>query len=86
MYQNLITAMKAQLAKPNRAVVNSETAFVKDRLYDMGEKDLAKEYWNWNCGRWEDNPKFGPEVQELQTQLRNIDKGITMPEWGTYGT
>ena len=82
----LISAMKAQVAKPNRAIVNSECAFVKDRLYDANEPQLAKEYWNWTCGDWKNNPKYGPEVQELQTQLRAIDAQSTMPSWGTYGT
>lgn len=82
----LVEAMKAQVAKPTRAVVNSECAFVMNRLYDMKEPELAKEYWNWTCSSWETDPKFGPEVQELQAQLRAIDKTVSMPAWGTYGT
>jgi hypothetical protein len=82
----LIEEMKIQLAKPARAVVNSECAFVVDRLNARGECGLAKEYWSWTCSSWEQNPKYGPEVQELQTQLRAIDKQYTMPEWGYKGT
>jgi hypothetical protein len=86
MNQALVDAMRAQLAKPARAIVNSECAFVADRLRTMGEHDLAKEYWSWTCSSWEQNPKYGREVQELQTQLRAIDKQYTMPEWGYKGT
>lgn len=83
--QVLIEAMKAQLAKPARAVVNSESAFVKDRISMAGEPELARQYWNWVCsGR--KTPIFGEEVFTLQQQLDAIDKGVTMPDWGTYGT
>ena len=82
----LIEAMKAQLAKPARAVVNSESAFIKDRLNKLGEYELAKQYWKWVCSRWEDNPVFGEEVLEIQRQLKAIDNQSTMPSWGTYGT
>lgn len=82
----LIEAMKAQIANPARAVVNSESAFVKDRLIKAGEPELAKQYWNWVCMSGRDTPVFGEEVLELQKQLNAIDKGVTMPSWGTYGT
>lgn len=82
----LIEAMKAQVAKPTRAVVNPEAAFVAQRLRQSGEDELAKKYWSWTCSYWEKNPIFGEEVQVLQQQLRDIDKGVTMPAWGTYGT
>jgi hypothetical protein len=82
----LIEAMKAQIQKPTRAIVNSECAFVQERVYNAGEKELAKEYWSWTCSDWQSNPKFGDEVQALQTQLRAIDKQSTMPSWGIYGT
>jgi hypothetical protein len=82
----LIEELTAQLAKPARAVVNSECAFVMDRLNTRGERDLAKEYWSWTCGSWEKDPRYGEQVQELQAALRAIDKSITMPEWGIRGT
>lgn len=77
--------MKAQIAKPTRAVVNSESAFVKDRLNKLGEYELAKSYWNWVCMN-RTKPVFGDEVMALQDQLNVIDKQSTMPSWGTYGT
>lgn len=84
--QVLIEVMKEQIAKPTRAVVNSESAFVKDKLNQRGETDLAKQYWNWICCAGRDTPMFGDEVMELQKQLNAIDKKSTMPAWGTYGT
>lgn len=82
----LIEQMKAQVAMPTRAVVNSESAFVADRLNKLGEYELAKKYWSWVCSYWEKNPIFGEEVTALQHQLNAIDKQSTMPSWGTYGT
>lgn len=81
----LIETMKAQLANPTRAVVNSESAFVKDRLNKLGEYELANSYWNWVCMN-RSKPIFGEEVMNLQDQLNAIDKLSTMPSWGTYGT
>lgn len=79
-------AIKEQLAKPARAVVNSESAFVADRLRKNGYTGVAARYWSWVCGRCYKQDEFGQEVYELQRQLEEIDKGVTMPEWGTYGT
>lgn len=78
--------MKAQLAKPNRAVVNGESSFVRERLDKAGHETLGREYWNWVCSYWEHNPIFGEEVLTLQHQLDAIDKQSSMPSWGTYGT
>lgn len=81
-------ALKAQILKPARAVVNSEAAFVKDRLNKAGEFESAKIYWNYVCSRhlggipsWSDD-----EIEQMQDDLNMIDKGQTMPAWGTYGT
>lgn len=82
----LLEVLQEQIAKPNRAVVNSESAFVKDKLNQRGEPELAKAYWNWVCSSGRDLPMFGPEALEFQRQLNAIDKQSTMPDWGTYGT
>ena len=85
----LAEAMKLQLAKPNRAVVNTEASFVRYRLEVAGHEKLAREYWNWVvCHReWRKaNPIFGLEVLELQEKLDAIDDSYRMPSWGTYGT
>ena len=67
----ILSAMTAQLAKPTRAVVNSESAFVAQRLRDAGHMDEAKAYWSWVCcGK----PKtFGEDIHTLQMQLDALD-------------
>ncbi len=82
----LIEVLKEQIANPARACVNSESAFVKDKLNKRGETELATAYWNWVCMYQRDLPVFGEEVLALQRQLTAIDKQQTMPSWGTYGT
>jgi hypothetical protein len=78
-------AQRQQLAKPAKACVNSEAAFVQTRIYNMGHKDIASKYWSWHCMH---NYEVGynEEVRMLQQQLRAIDKQFEMPAWGTYGT
>lgn len=80
----VIAAQRAQLEKPTRACVNSEAAFVAQRLRDQGFNELSKQYWNFVCGG--KDPGFSDEVKENEKKLKEIDKGFTMPEWGTYGT
>lgn len=87
----IAAAQSQQLAKPARAVVNSESAFVADILRKQGHTDLAKEYWNWVCSSVSNDPikgkeRFGAEVYEQYIQLRAIDAQQSMPSWGTYGT
>lgn len=79
----ILEAQRAQIAKPTRACVNSESAFVAQRLRDAGHIDLAKRYWNSVCSRRAD---FGEEVAENEKILKKIDSGFVMPDWGTYGT
>ena len=81
----VIDAIKAQLEKPTRAVVNSESAFVAQRLRNDGYTGVAARYWSWSCGH-ENREEFGDEIYELQMQLNEIDRGVSMPAWGTYGT
>lgn len=83
--QILIEAMKAQLEKPTRAIVNGEASFVAQRLRDSGYRDVAARYWYWVCCKM-DVDEFGEEVYNLQVELNKIDKEFVMPSWGTYGT
>lgn len=78
-------AIKAQVQKPTRAVVNSEAAFVAQRLRNDGYTGVAARHWSWSCGH-ENREEFGDEIYELQMQLNEIDRGVSMPAWGTYGT
>ena len=80
----VIAAQRAQLEKPARACVNSESAFVAQRLSDQGFNELSKQYWSFVCGG--KDPGFNDEVKENQKKLKEIDQGFTMPAWGTYGT
>lgn len=72
MHMVITDAIRAQLAKPTRAVVNSESAFVAQRLRDAGEHDAARLYWSWVCSSKKTCP-FGEEVADLQTQLDALD-------------
>ena len=91
MNKIVFEAQAAQLLKPARACVNSESAFVTDRIRAAGHAELAKSYWSWVCSSPERNPEqavkaFGVECYEQYVQLREIDKGFAMPEWGYKGT
>ena len=84
-------AQAAQLLAPARACVNSEAAFVADRIRDAGHAELSKSYWSWVCSSPERDPvqavkAFGVECYDQYVQLRTIDKGCVMPEWGYKGT
>jgi hypothetical protein len=89
MEQIIINCIKAQLAKPTRTCVNSESAFVRERIEMEADKILARKYWNWaisNASWRAANPVFGGLVVQLQLQLDAIDNAITLPDWATYGT
>jgi hypothetical protein len=83
-------AMREQIANPTRAVVNGESAFVRERLEREGEFYLARQYWNWVCmGRVYDQDLmalFDAEIVELQSQLNAIDQAIQLPDWAHKGT
>jgi hypothetical protein len=80
----IIEAQEAQLAKPTRACVNSESAFVAQRLRDAGHTDLAKRYWSMVCSSSKN--VFGEVVRANEEKLKQIDNGFVMPAWGTKGT
>ncbi len=83
-YAIVIAAQEAQLQKPTRACVNSEAAFVAQRIRDQGYHALSKQYWSFVCS----GSKFGfnEQIIENEKKLKAIDKQFTMPDWGTYGT
>lgn len=75
-------AQSEQIANPTRAGVNSESAFVYNRLISVNV-NLATRYWNHVCRR----EKFGDEVADNnEYTLKCIDNGIELPTWATYGT
>jgi hypothetical protein len=83
----LAAAQQEQLVNPRRSVVNSESAFVANRLSAAGYTQLANRYWNWiTMPQASKNPGFSDEVLELQKQLDAIDQQVSMPSWGHRGT
>lgn len=72
----LKSVLKDQITNPRKAIVNSESAFVKDKLVKAGQDDLARAYWKWVCLGLSEmyNPGFDTEIVELQTQLIQIDR------------
>ncbi len=87
----LIQTITNQIAKPAKAVVNSESAFVQQELAKHNA-DLAKQYWSWVCNEaWDPKRgavKFGQAVYDLQVKLDQISKRSQsrMPAWGISGT
>jgi hypothetical protein len=87
----LIQTITNQIAKPARAVVNSESAFVQQELAKQNV-DLARRYWSWVCNEsWDPARgvnKFGQAVYDLQVKLNQISKRSQsqMPAWGISGT
>ena len=85
----IIAAQQKQIKNPTRAVVNSESAFVWQTITKTDEK-LGIEYWRWVTSDAmfpeRGSIKFGQEVYENEILLNAIHSGVSMPEWGTYGT
>jgi hypothetical protein len=66
--------MREQISKPTNAAVNSETAFVKQKLDKAGEAKTATTYWNWCCMQPRKQPTWvDEEVLELQKKLIALD-------------
>lgn len=85
-HNRLLAIMTEQVKNPARAIVNSESAFVRTELSKCGEADLAKTYWSW-ATRTDVLPSLFPsEIDELQHKLNQIDQSVSMPDWGTKGT
>ena len=70
----LKSVLKEQIANPCKAIVNSESAFVKDKLIKAGHDNLANAYWKWVCMGKAYNPGFNTDIVELQNQLNQIDR------------
>jgi len=82
----ILTAQEKQIKNPNRAIVNSESAFVKYTISKVDPK-LAMEYWKWVCGSFKkDTDLFGPIVYANELTLAKINAEQTMPAWGYSGT
>ena len=80
----VIEAQQHIINNPKRAVVNSESSFVKEYI-SKTDVQLSRTYWSYACGSIK-NPFTNPVIEENQKILDSIDKGYTMPEWGYRGT
>jgi hypothetical protein len=83
--EQIVAVQKEQLAKPARACVNSESAFVSEKLRNRGFVEAASIYWNIVCG-CSGLVISDIEFLELEKKLKEIDRGFTMPAWGYSGT
>jgi hypothetical protein len=70
----LRSVLKDQIAKPHKAIINSESAFVQEKLHRAGHSALASAYWDWVCSNYSNNPGFDLNIVELQNQLNQIDR------------
>ena len=82
----LKSAIENQIARPARAGVNNEAAFVANSLTRAGYECISMAYWSWTCYSRKNDPIFGEEILALQQELVAIDRKHTIPAWGTYGT
>lgn len=70
----LRSVLKDQIVKPCKAIINSESAFVQEKLVKAKQPVLANAYWNWVCSNYSNNPGFDLNIVELQNQLNQIDR------------
>ena len=83
--QAIIDAQLAQLNNPRRAIVNSENAFVADRLEADGLHEEASAYWNYVCNRRAD-PFNNAQISRLLEKLELVNLNNVIPAWGLGGT
>lgn len=83
--QIVLNAQETLINKPKRAVVNSESCFVRD-LISKQDKELARTYWSWVCGPSNNVFSSDSRVVENEKKLKAIDLSIEMPKWGYSGT
>lgn len=79
-YLLLKQLIQDHINKPVNTGVNSESAFICDKLRSHGENALATEYWHLTCNMSKHD--WPLEILELHNQLPKHN----IPFWGTYGT
>jgi hypothetical protein len=84
----VIEAQHQMIDFPKKAVVNSESFFVKE-IIKQQDYDLAMDYWSWVCAL--PNSKWSelfndPTIQANQKLLKAIDASVKMPSWGYANT
>ena len=84
----VIEAQNQIIDFPKKAVVNSESSFVKD-IINLQDPELASAYWSWVCDL--EKPSSlklfnDTTIRSNQLELEKIDKSFRMPNWGYAGT
>lgn len=82
-YGAIVSAQLEQYANPKRSVVNSEHAFVVDKLRNIGLHNEAQLYWTHICNRRQSIDD--PEINRLVVLLDGLSQ-CNMPQWGIKGT
>lgn len=82
----LIAELQDQLNNPVKSMVNSELAYVYDRL-KLQDLNLARVFW-YSVTLGNSFMIDDQDVRALIAQLQEIDQLAmsTMPEWGSNGT
>lgn len=87
--ESVLVAQQQIIDNPVRAMVNSESSFVRDLLSKVDER-LARDYWNWVCGacsKWTTKNFSDVRILRNQEKLNAVDKSMPpLPAWATYGT
>lgn len=85
----VVVAQQQIIDNPVRAMVNSESSFVRDLLSKVDER-LARDYWNWVCGacsQWTKKNFSDVRILQNQSKLKAVDMAMPeMPAWGYAGT
>jgi hypothetical protein len=78
--------LKEHIKNPRRGIVNSEHAFVAQKLFDLKMFTAALAYWHWITMHRKEVDYFPADILDLIAKLDEIDLKTTIPQWGTYGT
>lgn len=85
----VIAAQQQIIDNPVRAMVNSESSFVR-QLISQVDENLARDYWSWVCGacsQWTKKNFSDSRILQNQEKLKAVDKAMPeMPAWGWSGT
>lgn len=68
----LYNTIQQQIKNPRRAVVSSESAFVRERLEQAGKHELARKYWSWVASGYDPHWKM-QAIYDAQRQLDAIE-------------
>ena len=81
----LYNTIQQQIENPRYAVVNSESAFVRDRLEQAGKHELARKYWSWIASGYDPHWKL-QAIYSAQRQLDAVESKSPRLGPGDLGT